>query len=98
MKTLVGKFNQAEEIKRFYFDGKIKLNCPECKSQLIYDFSTSYLMNPVIGIKDGIGINCEKCDEVYYLHLTVKSIDVVIEYDEKNITKDYEKFEKEKDS
>jgi len=90
MKKLIGKFTQADEIKRFYFNGEITVKCPKCKSMMVHDFSDQYLMHPEIGKKDVIGLNCEDCDEVYYLNLTVKSIDVVIEYDDKKLSTNYE--------
>ncbi len=35
MKTLIGKFNPAEE-KRFYFEGTISVACPKCIDQLLH--------------------------------------------------------------
>jgi C4-type Zn-finger protein len=86
MKTLIGKVTDELEEKRFYFKGKIKVKCPNCKTQMVRDFEDDYLSYPQIGEMDELSYCCEKCDKEWVMPFKVKSVDVILEYDDEKIT------------
>jgi endogenous inhibitor of DNA gyrase (YacG/DUF329 family) len=86
MKTLIGKVVGELHEKRFYFKGKIKVKCPNCKATMQQNFEEDYLSYPSIGEEDTIGFCCDKCEKDWEMPLTVKSIDIVIDYDDERIT------------
>lgn len=92
MKQIKGKISIAG-IKRCYVEGAIiKTKCPNCGNKLETDLSENYLSYPEIGKKTTIWLYCENCDEKgicdpeHAVSATVKSAEIVIEYNETKIS------------
>lgn len=85
MKTLIGKVPDDFNEKRFYFKGVIKVKCPKCQEQIEHDFEDQYLSYPEIGKPAILDLYCEKCDSNFEMPIIVKSIDVVLDYDDEKI-------------
>ncbi len=88
MKTTTGNID-IESIKRCYVQGaEIKVNCPECKSELIKDLANNYLSYPEMNKSVSVYVFCDKCDKGYSVQVFVKSVTAEIEYDETKLEKD----------
>ena len=87
MKQLIGKFNTEEE-KRFRFDGIIKIECPSCKAEMKKDFNRDHLYYQKQGSESEMYFCCQNCDSEYLMPFTLKSVDVVLEYDETRLKKE----------
>ncbi len=85
MKKFKGKINDSLEVKRFYFDGVLRHPCPKCNSIMTRDFSSDYLSYPQVGVTEDCGLYCNDCNREYIFPMTVKSIEINIEYDETKI-------------
>ncbi len=59
------KLKETLEIKRFYFDGKLEVNCPDCKSKMTRDFGTDYLSYPTFGDKETWYFYCDECESEF---------------------------------
>jgi hypothetical protein len=80
METITGNV-EISGIKRCYVDAQIKINCPQCKSELICDLGDQYLSHPEIGIQDQGGAYCDKCEDHVMFPIKVTAATVTIEYD-----------------
>lgn len=85
MKKIKGKISDSLEVKRFYFDGVLEHPCPNCDSTMSRDFSQDYLSYPQVGVPEQTGLYCQACDKEYIFPMTVKSIEINIEYDDSKI-------------
>ncbi len=84
-KQLIGKVTQdgAEDMKYLFFNGQIKVKCPDCRKEMIRDFESDHIEYPQIGKSDVIGFECEGCEKEYEMSFKVKSITVELEYNDK---------------
>jgi hypothetical protein len=86
MKTLIGKVSDDFNEKRFYFEGKITVACPNCKMAMVNDFEEDYLSYPKIGENDLLYFCCDGCGKDWEMPIIVKSIEVTVDYDDTKIT------------
>jgi len=56
---------ESLEVKRFYFDGKLEIDCPTCKTKMVRDFSEDYLSYPNFGEEEGLYFYCEDCEKEF---------------------------------
>lgn len=82
-----------ENIKRCYVGLVIKLPCPICGTTLKADLGNDYFSYPVIPSTEKVCFYCEKCDDAdkdceFILPVTLKSCDLVMEYDPLEIRKE----------
>lgn len=70
-------------IKRCRMEGKITINCPECKNiEMTNDFQKNYLSYPEVGSRVLTYFNCEKCDGEFSLkHARITKIEIHIAFD-----------------
>ena len=59
------KLKESLEVKRFYFDGKLEVDCPGCKSKMTRDFSDDYLSYPTFGDEQTWYFYCNECDDEF---------------------------------
>jgi len=83
MITLKGQTEATE--KRFYFDAILKMKCPNCGKVMERDFNEDYLSYPEVGRGKEMEIYCPDCDKEFIFPYKVKSIEVIIEYDETKV-------------
>jgi len=74
------------EVKRFYFDGELSVDCPSCKKKLTRDFSQDYLSYPSFGGGEMLYFYCDECDCEFELPTTMKA-KVEFEFDKDDIKK-----------
>lgn len=77
------EFNVEGEmpIKRFYFDGIVELDCPNCKSKISCNFGENYLSYPTPGEKFDLYFYCNDCDCEFDMPGKLESIKVNISYE-----------------
>ena len=83
MITLKGQ--TETNVKRFYFDAKLKMKCPNCGEEMVRDFSDDYLSYPVVEKDEEMALCCDGCDKEFIFPYKIKSINVVLEYDETKV-------------
>jgi hypothetical protein len=54
------------DVKRFYFNGKLKIKCPECGHEFERDFNDDYLSYPKVG--DALHEYCCECEHEWNSH------------------------------
>ena len=70
-----------EGTKRFYFDYRLKVVCPNCKANTEIDFSVDqYLSYPKIGKVDTAYLYCEYCDQEFVFPVKIHSASMEIEF------------------
>lgn len=72
------------DVKRFYIDAKININCPHCGAECVDDLSSNYLSYPEIGKVEDQYLYCESCDRDFEYKLKIKSVQTTIEYSTKD--------------
>ena len=51
------------DVKRFYLPGvTIKDNCPNCKTECVYDLTDHYLSHPKLNTPEDCVFYCDNCD------------------------------------
>jgi len=87
-KTEMFKVRGELPVKRFYFNGELKINCDECDKPLEYDFSDQYLSYPEVGSDDSVCFYCNDCDVEHILPIKIEDISISISYDLDKLERD----------
>ena len=77
--SIEAKQGSSIEVKRFYVDGCIEQNCPNCKDILKHDLSQNYLSYPTIGEEIVFSFWCKKCDIEFEMKTIFKSLKLEFE-------------------
>jgi hypothetical protein len=85
MEKIVFDLKKTIEVKRFYFDGKMGIDCPSCNSKMNRDFSSDYLSYPAPGNQNWY-FYCHECDCEYEMPGEL-SIQIGISYDKNQLKK-----------
>lgn len=84
MKKIIGYLSDIE-VKRFYFEGSIKTQCPSCRSGMELDFEDHPLTEPEIEVEEELIITCDNCEKEWLLPVVIRKIEVTLEYNDKEM-------------
>lgn len=82
-------FNIEDEIsvKRFYFDGKVEIDCPHCGEKVSHDFGRNYLSYPTPGEELEFYFYCNSCEKESLMSGKLESVKIEVSYDLETLKK-----------